>query len=345
MKHTVTKNGKFTRVTHKQTGIWCEMVQMSRSAVNGQEVMSFRRHYNRFIHPEIEKHRMWSLSAESSRARPTLSMVKNILKHPAGFPYIGYDCSGMQSKERAGWFVTAVYTVLSYLHMLITVGFALFSWKVLRLHKQVVNRDIERYAMINDVTTGTDLDHFLNLRIDDAADPVVQIIAEQMFLLRDLARKNCEYEVLSEGEWHVPFVTRKRDENNRLRYYDGKGKELTTNEAKELSTVSCAQTSYRRNNDVYDPSHRVWKLLIESKPVHATPVEHQATPMSLEEVAFRFNTFSSFLDVIDCLPPEADIVNYSGNFKGWRQHRKEIEGEKFMKRFETDRVIEAEKPL
>lgn len=329
----------FPRLTCKKTGIWTEVVQMSRSAVNGQHIITYRRHYNRFIHPEVLKHRMWSVSSESSRARPTMSMVLNILKYPAKFPEIGVNCKGMQSKEIASKLVETVFNLLDNGRKFLNLGLAWFYIKVLKLHKQVANRHLERDAMINDVTTGTDLDHFLNLRIANEADPVIQVIAEQMYALKEYCRGQGLYEVLQSGEWHVPFVTRKRNPEGVMFYVDGRGKELTIAQAKELSAVSCAQTSYRKNDDVYDPTHRVWEQLIMSKPVHATPVEHQATPMDADEVAFRFNTFTFMLDNIACQPPELENVLYSGNFKYWRQHRKEIEGEKFLQRFKTDRTI------
>lgn len=333
MKNVLDVTGKFPKLTCSITGITTELVQMSRSAITGREILTFRQMKPRLIHAQILKHRMFSISSESSRARDPMGVILNAMKYPVKFPHLGMNCRGMQAKKEAGTIRKAIYTVSNGLRKYINLCFGLFNHKVLKLHKQVINRDIERDVMLNYVVTATDFDHFFNLRIEDGADPVVRICAEQMFILRDLARKNMWLQTIDNGEWHVPFVARERVEGE-LRYFDGKGTRLTADEAKVLSATSCAQTSFRKNGDVYDPTHRVYKMLIESKPVHATPVEHQATPMGVIEIEKRHKAFEYMLDVLGQERfAEAQQIKYSGNFLDFIQHRKLIEGEKFQERF------------
>ena len=76
---------------------------------------------------------------------------------------------------------------------------------------------------------------------------------------------------------------------------------LTTEEAIKLSASLCAQVSYRKSDMSLSKALLIYDRLIDSKPCHASPFEHQASPS----------------------PKKTDR---SGNFTGWIQYRQQIAG-------------------
>ena len=84
-------------------------------------------------------------------------------------------------------------------------------------------------------------------------------------------------------------------------------------------------------DDSLEKAQDIYKRLVESKPVHASPFEHQGTPM--KEDRFREDD-QVLLYVLE--GDDADTVGtthfdrrgyaWSGNLKGWVQHRQLIDG-------------------
>ena len=85
-----------------------------------------------------------------------------------------------------------------------------------------------------------------------------------------------------------------------------------------VSASCCAQVSYRKTDMTLDKAKRIYQQLIESKPAHASPVEHQARPMHPSE---------DFLGTPGVSHQDASSEMWSANFRGWIQHRKTIPGE------------------
>lgn len=112
--------------------------------------------------------------------------------------------------------------------------------------------------------------------------------------MRD-AMANSAPKFLSQGEWHLPFVT---DEEKKLR------KRILV----AVSTARNARTSYLtfdgKPSTVSDDM-ALHDKLVGSEPLHASPAEHPATPM--------FNTM------------------FSNNFRGWMQYRVILENKEFRK--------------
>jgi hypothetical protein len=105
--------------------------------------------------------------------------------------------------------------------------------------------------------------------------------------------------------------------NHQPIYLDSEtGLELTLEQAIWVSASCCAQVSYRRSDTSIAKAERIYRQLIESKPAHASPVEHQARPIHHE-------------DLLD--PAIYGITHqdtrgqwWSANFRGWIQYRKTI---------------------
>jgi hypothetical protein len=101
-------------------------------------------------------------------------------------------------------------------------------------------------------------------------------------------------------------------------------------DALAISSSCCAQVSYRLLDDSIEKARMVYKRLVESSPVHASPFEHAATPMkgSGEEpsgwdMAFNHSGFpESWENGVTHSDRQGNL--WSGNFKSWIQHRQLI---------------------
>jgi hypothetical protein len=168
----------------------------------------------------------------------------------------------------------------------------------LGVHKQYANRLIEPFAHITVVVTATEWANFFALRNHPAAQPEIKALAQCML---ELWLHN-EPLPLKDGMWHLPFV----DDNEMLEasYYNPD--QMTT--LIKRSVACCARTSYLNHDKTMPDDSANLKLhdqLVAEDPKHASPAEHQATPM-----------YSA-----------ATPDTWSGNFRGWKQYRKTIEGE------------------
>jgi thymidylate synthase ThyX len=141
------------------------------------------------------------------------------------------------------------------------------------LHKQVANRIPEVFSMMKTVLTGTEFNNLYWLRLHEDAQPEFQELVKVM----ELAHKNSVPTVLKVGEWHLPYVH--IDNQGEYPLYLV-GQELVDLEtAKQVSSSCCAQVSYRRLDDSIDKAKDIYQRLISAVRVHASPFEHQATPI------------------------------------------------------------------
>jgi hypothetical protein len=87
--------------------------------------------------------------------------------------------------------------------------------------------------------------------------------------------------------------------NQSIPYVTNEDRELDLDDRIKLSASLCAQVSYRKADESIEKAEMIYARLIESKPCHASPFEHQATPARCKN-------------------------DRSGNFIGWIQHRQNI---------------------
>ncbi|MDB4312243.1 FAD-dependent thymidylate synthase [bacterium] len=286
--------------------------------------MSFELEYPRFIHSEFMTHRQFSRNAASSRAIPVKKLIELVRKLPAMPVHWGRNQGGMQAKEelvganlkiaQALWKGTAK-VVASVAGLMSKVG----------LHKQITNRILEPFQMIKVVMTTTEIENFFYLRNHKDAQPEIAELARIMWESVQLSSP----QKLKSGEWHLPYVLTERGEEGILAYYtqdvDIHGQSygiaknyLTLEDAIKLSSSLCAQVSYRRSDESVEKAIKIYDQLVTMTPVHASPFEHQATPMS------------SLLDWD--LGSHCEGVTHqdrygncwSGNLKGWIQNRQLI---------------------
>lgn len=178
------------------------------------------------------------------------------------------------------------------------------------LHKQIANRILEPWAHINVVVTATDWDNFFELRAHPDAQPEIHALALEMFN----AMAGSQPAHLKPGEWHLPYVT-----FDVIKQYCGPRSWDPVELARKVSTAMCARVSYLTHDGrptTVEEDLKLFDRLVGSKPLHASPAEHQATP----DVLNTGHELSQF-------PPEAGWENphLHGNFSGWVQHRKLLE--------------------
>lgn len=282
---------------------------------NNRRITTFELEYPRFIHSELMTHRLFSRNAASSRAIPVAHMIQQVKENPAMPIHWGMNQPGMQAEfelheclQRSSQYLwkKAAKSAARIASALNKMG----------LHKQVVNRLLEPFQMMKTVVTATELDNFFYLRRHKDAQPEIKALAEAMY--EALLESN--FEVLWHDEWHVPYVKRFRDkQSGRLRYEDCNGQELSVEDAIKVSASCCAQVSYRKNDETLEKALVIYNRLVDTKPVHASPFEHQATPM------LRISDYQvGWEDGVTHLDQHGDL--WSGNFRGFIQHRQLIKG-------------------
>ena len=254
-----------------------------------QRITTFELEYPRFIHSELMTHRVFSRNAASSRAIPINKMLEMIKDYPAMPSVWGTNNSGMQSKgihEDPGlckevW-KEAAKSAVEQAEKLRDLG----------LHKQIVNRVLEPFQIMKTVVTATEWENFFELRTHKDAQPEFQRLANIM----KLAMICSEPQPLHHGEHHIPYVDSVVVNDKLEHLVSGIGVSLDM--ALKVSASCCAQVSYRLLDNSIEKAIGIYDKLVNSKPIHASPFEHQA----------------------ECV----GRCTQSGNFRGWKQHRKEL---------------------
>lgn len=251
--------------------------------VGDKDIVTMSLTYPRFIHSELKTHRQLSGSSMSSRAVPVKKMLTQAWSDPAMPVHWGANQAGMQaSAQLEGWRLW-VAKALWKLGAKLACGVAWGMDKV-GLHKQVANRVLEPYQLMRTVVTGTEWTNFYNLRCHPDAQPEFQKLAVMM---RE-AHKDAPANYLPTGSWHLPYVTEA---------------ELTKHGAMvaaRLSAARCARVSYL-THDGKSPSVeadlKLFDRLAGSVPMHASPLEHQATPGGVGELQGNLRQWTQFRKV------------------------------------------------
>ena len=272
---------------------------------NGDRLLTFSLTYGRFIHSEMLRHRAASHSVKSSRAIPLKKYRKEVEDNPYMPVKFGTNQKGMQAGEETDatashgktvWKISAKIACLMHSMM-----------EKANIHKEVANRILEPYVWVEETLTVEHdaLVEMGKLRIHEDAQEDIRVVIEMML---EAAEQNTPL-LLKENEWHLPYVVRKRSENDdKLSYFDNDGKLLTLDEAIICSAARCARSSYANHDNsmtTYENDSKLADRLIGSDPMHLSPFEHQARSFNDEKEKERF----------------------SSNFRHFFQQRKAIEFE------------------
>lgn len=220
----------------------------------------------KFLMAQFNKHRMITNSAASARAIPINKFIQYTQDNMVIPVFWGAKTKGMKAQMENK---NAIYfngQIISRFDMwrktcdyLISIAQA---YEKAGYHKEIINRLLETFFATKVVATGTleSWQHFLMLRTHKDAQSEIQLLAN---LIQDNIYESIPQELI-EGDYHLPYIT------NELR------QKYTIDQLIKISASCCAQVSYRTNDDSFEKAERIYDLLINSKPEHATPVEHIA---------------------------------------------------------------------
>jgi hypothetical protein len=278
----------------------------------GQRVTTMVVTMHRFVLAEFNTHRVFSRNSASSRAIPVQRQLDRAITDRA-FPLVwpreqpgmsgGGDLDGKELRDAQRalediWHHTTS-VIQNYLSAHPDAGG--------RLHKSILNRPMEWFMWHTVVVTSTDWSNFFNLRVHLKAQPEIRAAAQCMKVALDMSTPT----ELDYGMWHTPFT----DE-----HVARKSTELPGDRALEYalktSAARCAWVSTMKHGEdhTYDDVERIYDILTEGlktgEPVHASPFEHQCTPISAG-IAGLYGSEQA-----------------PGNLKGWAQLRHLIESGK-----------------
>ncbi len=250
---------------------------------------------HRFILAEFNTHRAFSRNSASSRAIPYAKMREKALSqtaYPVSWPA---EQRGMQggaeldadtiewcelSWDRA---VRAAVDEADYLH---DKG----------VHKSVISRLIEPFVGHTIIVSSTDYSNFFAQRSHPDAQPEIRVLSEAM----EAALAASEPRILKANEWHRPLISCEDELDVRTRC---QGDQIQVDKfLNQISAARCGRVSYLTHDGKRDHSADIdlYNKLTNHVPMHASPLEHVATPGKPKR----------------------------GNFTGWVQLRQLVEDEK-----------------
>jgi hypothetical protein len=285
-----------------------EVILASASNTGSPPIYSIRMRYPRPIHGEIMTHRVFGRNARSSRAVPVRTMLDEVRNTPYVPWHWGKNQKGMQASEEwdafipyegEGVYFSAATREQMWLHARDVNANIAEAYMETEYHKQNPNRLLEPFSWIDTLITATQWQNFLWLRQHHAAEPHLQDLAN----LVGAAMKYCTIQHLEFGEWHLPYIT---EEEKRLYH---------TDVLKKLSAARCARISYKPFNGDASIAAELdrYNLLVTDERVHASPLEHQATPDRIHPDDLKSQHW--------------ELPLFHGNLTGWIQARKLIPNE------------------
>lgn len=310
--------------TFKVGGSTVVCVQASRCLRTGKLIFTLECEYPRAIHAQLLTHGVFSKCSSSTRAVPLEAAIKQLLENPAQYLWTT-NKSGMQGEVLKDLDKIASADRLFHMAKMNMIHIARNmssgrSWGQ-NIHKQNSGRLLEPFQNIKIALTSTEWENWDWLRDDEDAQGEIADLAKAM----RLARENAHVMDLDVGDWHVPYVERMKPPAGPIKYWDCDGNEITAEQARKVSASVCAQTSYRKADESLEKSERIESVLVNGRKVHASPFEHQATPVP------EISTAGSFAEVMASLPEgvthmRKDGKSGSGNYVDWIQHRQLIKG-------------------
>lgn len=286
--HINVENG--AHFSQRDPSIYAQIIADSISPT-GQRLTTFEVRFHRWVLAEFNTHRMLSKNSASSRAIPIWKRIEQVRSCPAVPVKWGRDQSGMQDagsitpelveKAKLDWIEGSI-EACDRAERLCNLGID-DEGKPVSLHKGLVNRLLEPWLYHTVIVSGTSWDNFYNQRDSALAQPEIEEVAKAM----RLAHQHSTPVELDYGQYHTPYV--------------GPDETLTFDllELLKLSVSRCTRVSYENQGGVRELASDMdlYDRLVYSDPMHASPLEHIATPSDTS----------------------------LGNFKGWGQMRHLIE--------------------
>lgn len=259
---------------------------------------------HRFILSEFNTHRVFSRNSASSRAIPLKKQLQRVNDDPAIPVRWPAEQSGMQGGEDLADPTLAEDIWLS------AAGDALGSAEELGIegvHKSIANRLLEPFMWHTVVVTATAWENFFRQRCSPLAQPEIRVLAE---LMKEAYNASTPRSI-TDGMWHLPYLD------------DSEYVQLTEDQRRMVSAARCARVSYLTQEGTrdFDKDIELYQRLVSAEPMHASPLEHVATPWPWNASEYKIFLESNEYTAVGPLPKV-------GNFLGWRQLRLEVEMDK-----------------
>lgn len=268
---------------------------------DGVRLTTFEVTFPRFILAEVNTHRVLSRNSASSRAIPVKKSIKAVREDPFVPESFVRNKAGMSGDSDLQEWKGEVARLTWHGAKWAAIGAATILEK-LELHKALANRILEPFKWHTAIITATEWENFFALRTDKNAQPEFRKIAIQMQELLD----TCVPIELKYGEWHLPLVDRYNDITIYPSDLTGPVK-IDWDLGKKLSVGRCARVSYLTHDGKRDLDKDIELHDRLMGNGHLSPFEHVAMPLPLKNPRSRKNRY-----------------NWSGNFFGWHQYRKDI---------------------
>lgn len=290
------------------------------SQFDERRLTTFQLRIHRFMLAELTRHRVLSFSVASNRAVPATKLIEQVKTDPALPIHWGKNQPGMSADEEHDGLVqdTSHYPALDVHKESFWCDRALFTAKRAKnlwdagYHKQIVNRLLEPFQWCDVIVSGTEWENFFSLRLDSAAQPEIRRVAQEM--KRSL--ENSAPRRLELGDWHLPYADTEADMEHDL-------------ETRRLcSAARVARVSYlnhdQSNPDVEKDMNLAKRLMNDW---HWSPFEAQGTPMRITS-GYKTGLWSlkEVLEAPGYTHVDCNLDVWSGNFRGFLQHRKLIDG-------------------
>lgn len=277
----------------------------------GHRLTTMEVRFHRFVLAEFNTHRVFSRNSASSRAIPVTKQLERFQESPMWPVEWPSEKPGMSGgTELAGEALTAAKTVLSSIHEFTFTAISGYldehPQASQRLHKSLLNRPMEWAQRHTVVVSATAWENFFRQRRSPLAQPEIRVAAEMM---RE-AYEASEPMEIGEGSWHLPYTW---DDENLVSWAADQPEPWDA--LKQVSSARCARVSYLTQDGRRDSAEdlKLYSRLVSAEPMHASPLEHVATPAPWNE---------------HWIPVEEGVVGplpKVGNFLGWKQHRLEVE--------------------
>lgn len=321
-----------------------KVIAHSKSSVTGKEMITFEWEYPRIILAEVNTHKALNKNASSSRAIPVATINNQVRNFPAMPVRFGAKNSGMQDagphdaliKFSLGT-IEGEYTPEEFWHLGANIVADISdAYDQAGYAKQVCNRWTEVAQRMKQVVTGTEFNNFFWLRDHHMADPTIEALAKAA----KKALSESTPVILNPGDWHVPYFG-----GEGVGYWL-KGCGIPLEDALTISASCTAQVSYRKLDDTMEKAKGVVARLNlhgeePDDPVHASPLEHQGTPIAEPEQLLQMNpvpdNFNAYAPTFrvgkvnvfgrpdtwqeGITHMDRDGMLCSGNLKGFIQHR------------------------
>ena len=264
-----------SKIQKNKEQIKVEILKYSQSEQTGKRISTFKITIPKFVWGHIISHRLLSRNSASSRAIPAKKIRWSVISNPYLPVYFGKNKPGMQSGEKFTGTKLFISKKVWLWSRYIPIMFHFVGEKI-SIHKEILNRMLEPWLMVDIIVTSTEWSNFLNLRIKEDTQPETRLVAEKINSLLKFSKPT----ILKTNEWHLPFIL-KEEEN------------LDINTKKKISVARCARVSYATFDGKTSNINNDLKLYDKlSYSGHWSPFEHVAKVLDQED---RYGNFIGWM--------------------------------------------------